>query len=76
MSTWPAPSVLDPRTQAFPVLTSAQISRLRPGSKLRKVEPGEILFLQRLKPRHDVSGGGPGRGQRRREYKGGSETGV
>ncbi len=44
MSTWPAPSVLDPRTQAFPVLTSAQISRLRPGSKLRKVEPGEILF--------------------------------
>ncbi len=44
MSTWPAPSALDPRTQAFPVLTSAQISRLRPGSKLRKVEPGEILF--------------------------------
>ena len=44
MSTWPAPSVLDPRTQAFPVLTPAQISRLRPGSKLRKVEPGEILF--------------------------------
>jgi thioredoxin reductase (NADPH) len=44
MSTWPVPSVLDPRTQAFPVLTAAQISRLRPWSKLRKVEPGEVLF--------------------------------
>src|SRR5450755_1455387 len=44
MSSWPVPSALDPRTQAFPVLTAAQISRLRPGSKLRKVEPGEILF--------------------------------
>jgi len=44
MSTWPAPSVLDPQTQAFPVLTAAQIDRIRPGSKLRRVEPGEILF--------------------------------
>jgi thioredoxin reductase (NADPH) len=44
MSTWPAPSVLDARTQAFPVLTTAQIDRIRPGGKLRKVEPGEILF--------------------------------
>ncbi len=44
MSSWPAPSALDARTQAFPVLTAAQISRVRPGSKLRKVEPGEILF--------------------------------
>jgi thioredoxin reductase (NADPH) len=44
MSSWPAPSALDARTQAFPVLTAAQIARLRPGSKLRKVEPGEILF--------------------------------
>jgi thioredoxin reductase (NADPH) len=41
---WPAPSALDARTQAFPVLTTAQIARLRPGSKLRKVEPGDILF--------------------------------
>ena len=32
------------RTQAFPVLTSAQIDRVRPGSKLRKVGLGEILF--------------------------------
>jgi thioredoxin reductase (NADPH) len=44
MSTWPAPSVLDARTQAFPLLTQAQIERVRPGSKPRKVEPGEILF--------------------------------
>ena len=44
MSTWPAPSVLDARTQAFPVLTTAQIDRIRPAGKLRKVEPGEILF--------------------------------
>ena len=44
MSTWPAPSALDERTQAFPVLTSTQISRIRTGAKLRKVEPGEILF--------------------------------
>ena len=41
---WPVPSALDARTQAFPVLSTAQINRLRPGSKLRKVEPGEILF--------------------------------
>jgi len=44
MSSWPAPSALDAATQAFPVLTPAQIARLRPGGKLRKVEPGEILF--------------------------------
>jgi thioredoxin reductase (NADPH) len=44
MSAWPAPSALDARTQAFPVLNGAQIARLRPGSKLRKVEPGEVLF--------------------------------
>jgi thioredoxin reductase (NADPH) len=44
MSSWPAPSALDAATQAFPVLTPAQIARLRPEGKLRKVEPGEILF--------------------------------
>ena len=44
MSTWPVPSVLDPRTQAFPVLTAAQIGRLRSWGKLRKVKPGEVLF--------------------------------
>jgi thioredoxin reductase (NADPH) len=44
MSTWPVPSALDSRTQAFPVLTAAQINRIRPRSKVRKVTPGEILF--------------------------------
>lgn len=44
MSSWPAPSALDPSTQAFPVLTAAQISRIRPRGKLRRVEPGEVLF--------------------------------
>ncbi len=42
--TLPASSVPDPRTQAFPTLTEAQINRIRPVGKLRKVEPGEILF--------------------------------
>lgn len=44
MSSWPIPSALDASTQAFPVLTTAQITRLRPGGKSRKVEPNEILF--------------------------------
>jgi len=44
MSSWPTPSALDVNTQAFPVLTATQIARLRPSGKLRKVEPGEILF--------------------------------
>ena len=44
MSSWPIPSALDASTQAFPVLTAAQITRLRPGGKSRKVEPNEILF--------------------------------
>ena len=43
MSSWPVPSALNP-TQMFPVLTPAQIDRIRAGSMLRKVEPGEILF--------------------------------
>src|ERR1700680_852894 len=44
MATPPIPSALDARTQAFPILTAAQIARIRPGSKLRRVEKGEILF--------------------------------
>ena len=44
MSATPLPSALDVRTQAFPVLTAAQIDRVRPGSKLRAVNKGEILF--------------------------------
>jgi thioredoxin reductase (NADPH) len=38
------PSALDPITQAFPVLTAAQINRIRPGGKLHQVQAGEILF--------------------------------
>lgn len=44
MSTWPLISALDANTQTFPVLTEAQISRLRPVSTLRHVQLGEILF--------------------------------
>lgn len=40
----PIPSALDAQTQAFPVLTTAQISRIRPLGRLRQVEQGEILF--------------------------------
>src|SRR4029077_19416685 len=38
------PSALDARTQAFPVLTPAQIDRVRAVSAAREVRPGEILF--------------------------------
>src|ERR1700687_6230894 len=44
MSSRPLPSILDARTQAFPVLTPLQISRVRSGSKLRPVQKSEILF--------------------------------
>ncbi len=44
MSASLVPSALDASTQAFPALTEAQISRIRPISKLRRVEKGEILF--------------------------------
>jgi len=44
MSTWPAPSVLDAKTQAFPTLTEAQIGRVRSVASLRRVRAGEILF--------------------------------
>ena len=44
MSTWPVPSILDPNTQIFPTLTEAQIDRIRPTGKVRKVKPGEVLF--------------------------------
>jgi thioredoxin reductase (NADPH) len=44
MSAAPTPSFLDAHTQAFPVLTSGQIDRIRAISKLRRVEVGEILF--------------------------------
>jgi thioredoxin reductase (NADPH) len=38
------PSALDARTQAFPVLTAAQIDRVLPIGKVRHVQRGEILF--------------------------------
>jgi len=38
------PSTLDPRTQMSPVLTSAQIDRIRPLGRLRNVQGDEILF--------------------------------
>src|SRR5712692_637184 len=44
MSSPPIPSALDARTQAFPVLTAAQIDRVRRSSKLRTVKTGDILF--------------------------------
>ncbi len=47
MSTPIIPSALDAATQTFPVLTNAQIERVRQYSKdgkSRRVEPGEILF--------------------------------
>jgi thioredoxin reductase (NADPH) len=44
MSSVPIPSLLDPRTQAFPVLSPGQISRIQAIAKLRPVSKGEILF--------------------------------
>lgn len=40
----PIPSALDAQTQAFPVLTAAQIERIRPLGRLRQVQRGEVLF--------------------------------
>jgi thioredoxin reductase (NADPH) len=44
MSSPPIPSTLDPNTQAFPVLTSTQIDRIRPLGHIRNVQCGETLF--------------------------------
>jgi thioredoxin reductase (NADPH) len=44
MSTQPGPSALDAATQAFPVLTPAQIDRIRLSGRVRSVDRGEILF--------------------------------
>src|SRR3974390_2324872 len=38
------PSALDARTPAVPVLTAAQIGRIRPLARSRSVQRGEILF--------------------------------
>lgn len=44
MSLPSTPLISDVRGEAFPVLTAEQINRIRPLSKVRKVEAGEILF--------------------------------
>jgi thioredoxin reductase (NADPH) len=44
MSAQLTPLSADIRGEAFPVLTAEQISRIRPLSRLRNVEVGEILF--------------------------------
>ena len=44
MSSAPLRSALDAQTQMFPVLTPAQIDRMRPLGKVRQVETGEIVF--------------------------------
>jgi thioredoxin reductase (NADPH) len=44
MSSQPVISLLDPRTQANPKLTPAQIGRIRVLGKVRNVRQGEILF--------------------------------
>jgi len=41
---FPIPSALDARTQAFPVLTPAQIDRIRPLARPRSFPGGAILF--------------------------------
>ncbi len=44
MSASQIPSALDSRTQAFPVLTEAQINRIRSVGNVRHVQKGEIVF--------------------------------
>lgn len=44
MSSFPTLSALDASTQAFPVLTEAQIQRIQPLGTVRRVDAGEILF--------------------------------
>jgi thioredoxin reductase (NADPH) len=44
MAAFPNQSTPNPRTEAFPTLTTAQINRIRPAAKLRQVAAGDILF--------------------------------
>ena len=44
MSSMTIPSMLNAETQIFPGLTAAQIDRIRPGSKQRRVDKGEVVF--------------------------------
>jgi thioredoxin reductase (NADPH) len=40
----PTINTADPQAEAFPVLTPAQIARIRPNGNLRAVKAGEVLF--------------------------------
>ncbi|MGA2687097.1 MAG: FAD-dependent oxidoreductase [Candidatus Korobacteraceae bacterium] len=44
MSSTTLPISTEPGTEAFPLLTTMQIERLRPSATLRPVQPGNILF--------------------------------
>src|SRR5215469_2578432 len=44
MSAYPIPSMLDAKTQTFPVLTRTQVDRARQYGEVRKVKRGDILF--------------------------------
>lgn len=44
MSSIPERSALDARTQAFPVLKTEQINRIRTTGQMRQVQPGDLLF--------------------------------
>jgi thioredoxin reductase (NADPH) len=44
MATAPLPSIMDARTEAFPILSAEHIERVRAVSKVRHVAKGEILF--------------------------------
>ncbi len=45
MSTAPHANIsIEPGSEAFPLLTAAQIDRMRPYGKIRHVEAGEVLF--------------------------------
>jgi thioredoxin reductase (NADPH) len=44
MSSMPASSVLNAKTETYPLLTVAQIDRLRSFARLRNVERGEVLY--------------------------------
>jgi thioredoxin reductase (NADPH) len=43
MSSWPAPSTVDPVTRISPILTAAQIARVAAHGKARPVQRGEVL---------------------------------
>jgi len=44
MSSIPTPSALNAETETYPILTIAQIERVRPWARLRMVQAGEVLY--------------------------------